>query len=54
MKDLIDRAWRFARRNPRSTVAGLAAIGGAFWPGHTAQIGSIAAGLGLILAADAK
>jgi hypothetical protein len=49
-----ERAWRFARRNPRSTLAGLTAIAGAFWPAHTAQIAAIAGGLGLILAADAQ
>jgi hypothetical protein len=48
------RAWRFASANPKSSLAGLAAIGAALFPSHTAQIGSIAAGIGLILAADAK
>jgi len=41
-------------KNPRSTVAGLAAIAAAFWPAHTVQISAIAAGIGLICAGDAK
>jgi hypothetical protein len=48
------RAWRFALANPKSSLAGLAAIAASLFPGHTAQISSIAAGIGLILSADAK
>jgi hypothetical protein len=51
---LLERAIAFLRRNPKSTLAGLAAIAAAFWPERTAQISSIAAGVGLILASDAK
>ena len=48
------RAWHFFVANPKSSLAGLAAIAAALSPGHTAQISSIAAGIGLILSADAK
>lgn len=51
---ILDRVWRFFLANPRSTLAGLAAIGAACWPGHAQQLAEIAAGIGLILAADAQ
>jgi hypothetical protein len=41
-------------RNPKSTLAGLAAIAAAFFPEYTSKISAIAAGVGLILAADGK
>jgi hypothetical protein len=53
MTALADIA-RFLARNPRSSIAGLAAIVAALLPGHTAQISSIAAGVGLLLTQDAK
>jgi hypothetical protein len=46
--------WQFLRRNPNSSLAGVGAIAAVFVPGHTAQIAAIAAGVGLILAGDAK
>jgi hypothetical protein len=48
------KVWRRGWDNPKSTVAGLAAIAAVLWPAHTVQIASIAAGIGLILAGDAK
>lgn len=40
-------------RHYRSSIAGLAAIAAVFFPHHTSQIASIAAGVGLLFAADA-
>lgn len=50
----LQRVAGLLARNPKSTIAGLAAIAAAFCPSHTAQISAIAAGVGLILAGDAQ
>lgn len=54
VESALARLLRMALENPKSTIAGLAAIAAAFWPAHTVQISAIAAGVGLILAGDAK
>jgi hypothetical protein len=51
---MIARLWQFAIRNPRTTIAGLAAIAAALSPVHSKQVAEIAAGIGLILSADSK
>lgn len=51
---LVARVIRLLAKNPKSTIAGLATIAAACLPKYSGQIAAIAAGLGLMLAADAK
>jgi|GEM_PF-3930807 len=53
LADTIARAWRFVLSNPRSSIAGVAALLASFSPKYAGQITGIATGIGFLLTSDA-